>query len=142
MFSDITILRPPRGYGEQGNLPFLLFETWEHEPIFHGNLGTTWILGSNLEFLLREQSKNTFGNKGDFVNFSKEHGNTDTHWGPTILWQADCSKIQFLNIQCISILIQSSKYYFLFNPIPKNLSNSILQFSLSSIFLGRARPLE
>ena len=38
--------------------------------------------GSNLEFLLGEQSKNIFGKKGDFGNFSREHGNTDPSGGP------------------------------------------------------------
>ena len=47
--------------------------TWTHEQIFQGNLGTKWILGTNLEFLLGEQSKNIFVNKGDFGNFSREH---------------------------------------------------------------------
>ena len=65
------------GYGEQGNLRFLLMGTWEHEQIFQGNLGTKWILGSNLEFLLAEESKNIFAKKGDFGDFSREHGNTD-----------------------------------------------------------------
>ena len=68
---------PPRGYGEQGNLSFLLMGTGELEQIFQGNLGKRWILVSNVEFLLGEQSKNTFENKGDFGNFSREHGNTD-----------------------------------------------------------------
>ena len=54
--------------------------TWEHEQIFQGNLGTKWILGSNLEFLLGEQLKNIFGNKGDFGDFSREHGNTEPLW--------------------------------------------------------------
>ena len=71
----------PRGYGEQGNLQFLLMGTWEHDQFFQGNLGTKWILGSKSAFLLREQSKNIFGNKGDFGNFSKEHVNTDPPGG-------------------------------------------------------------
>ena len=52
-------------------------EAWEHEQVFQGNLATKWILGSNVEFLYREQSKSIIGNKGDFGNFSREHGNTD-----------------------------------------------------------------
>ena len=56
-------LGPPRGYREQRNLPFLLMGTWENE---QGNLGTMWILGGKLEFILREQSKNIFENKGDY----------------------------------------------------------------------------
>ena len=34
--------------------------TWERGQIFQGNLGSKWILGSNLAFLLREQSINIF----------------------------------------------------------------------------------
>ena len=51
--------------------------TWEHEQIVQGNWGTKWILGSSLEFLLREQSRKIFGIKGDFGNFSRDYGNTD-----------------------------------------------------------------
>ena len=53
----------PRGYGEQGNLPFLLMGKWEYAYTFEGNLGTKWILGNNLEFLLREQSKHFWGTR-------------------------------------------------------------------------------
>ena len=49
---------------------FLLMGTWEYK---QGNLGSKWILGSNSAFLLREQSKPIFGDKGDFGNFPKEH---------------------------------------------------------------------
>ena len=49
------------------------------------NMGTNCILGSNLEFLLGEQSKNIFGNKGDFGNFSRELGSTDPSWGALII---------------------------------------------------------
>ena len=48
-------------YGEQGNVLLLLMGTWEHEQIFQGRLGTKWILGSNLEFLLKEHSKTFLG---------------------------------------------------------------------------------
>ena len=61
----------------QGSLQFLLMGTWEHEQIFQRNLRTKWILGSNLEFLLGEQSRNIFGDKGDFGYSSREHRNTD-----------------------------------------------------------------
>ena len=37
------------------------FYQWEHEQICQGNLGSKWILGSNLEFLLEEQSKTFLG---------------------------------------------------------------------------------
>ena len=30
-----------------------------------------------LDVLVREHAKNTFGNKGDFGNFTREHGSTD-----------------------------------------------------------------
>ena len=50
------------------------FYQWAHEQIFQGNLGSKWILGSNLEFLLEEQSKNIFGDNGNFRNLSGEHG--------------------------------------------------------------------
>ena len=60
------------------------FNEWEHGQIFQGNLGTKWILGSNLEFLLGEQSKNIFGNKGDFGNFSREHRNTAPSWWASV----------------------------------------------------------
>ena len=76
-----TTVGAPRGYGEQGNLLLLLLRTWEHKQLCQGNLATKWILGSSLEFLLKEQSKNIFGNKGDFGNFSREHGNTDPPGG-------------------------------------------------------------
>ena len=59
-YMALSKLRAPRGCGEQGNLPFLLMETWEFEKIFQGNLGSKWSLGSNSAFLLREQSKNSF----------------------------------------------------------------------------------
>ena len=48
--------------------------TWENEQIFQKNLGTKWILGSNLE-LFTGTVKKVFGNKGDFGNFL---GNTGT----------------------------------------------------------------
>ena len=67
-----------RGYGDQGNLPFLLMGTWEHEKIFQGILGTMWILGRSLEFLLSEQSKKIFWNMADDGNFSREKGNMDS----------------------------------------------------------------
>ena len=69
------------GNGEQRNFPFLLTGTWEHEQILQGNLGSKWILGSNSAFLIREQPKNIFGNKGGFGKFSREYGNTDTLGG-------------------------------------------------------------
>ena len=40
--------------------------------------------GEQFEILLGEQSKNIFGNKGEFGNFSREHGNTDP-WGASEL---------------------------------------------------------
>ena len=50
--------------------------TGEHDQIFQGNLRTKWILGGNLEFFFKG-TEHIFGNKGDFGNFSREHGNTD-----------------------------------------------------------------
>ena len=35
-----SINGPPRGYGKQGNLPFLSMGIWEHEQICQGNMET------------------------------------------------------------------------------------------------------
>ena len=61
---------------------------------FKGYLGTKWILGNNLEFL-KEESKDIFGNKGDFGNFSREHGNTDP-LGGSFVFITTCTSDLFL----------------------------------------------
>ena len=73
---------------------------FQHEQILQGNLGTKRILGSNLEFLLEEQSKNIFGNNGDFGNFSREQGNRDPLGGLTMLY----SKPDFhITVTCLRL---------------------------------------
>ena len=39
--------------------------------------GSKLILGNNVASSLMEHSNNIFGNKGDFGNLSRKHGNTD-----------------------------------------------------------------
>ena len=81
----ILLERPPRGYGEQGNLPFLLKGTREHLVTFKELLlkRTTFKeLGNISTFLFREYSTNIIGNKGDFLIFFREHGNPDPPGGP------------------------------------------------------------
>ena len=79
----LNFLGPSRGYEEQGNLQFSLMGTWEHEQIFQffKNLGRKWVLQFGTSF--RGTVKNVFVNKGDFRNFSREQGNTDSSGKPT-----------------------------------------------------------
>ena len=80
------ILKSLLSFGVHLKLIFSMFYlnlyTWKLELFFQGNLKTKWILRSNLEFSVREQSKQVFGNRGDFGHFSREHKNTDCPWGP------------------------------------------------------------
>ena len=73
-------MRGPRGYGKQGNLRFLLMGIWECGN-FSRELGIKVTSGEQFGISSREQFKRTFGNKGDFRNFSREHGSTDTSQG-------------------------------------------------------------
>ena len=74
----IRLLGAPRGYGEQGNLLFLLMGTWEHEQIFQGKLGAKWILGaiwnSQETFLkIREILEIFLGNTGTQTSLMGPH---------------------------------------------------------------------
>ena len=51
---------------------------FEHEQVFQGNLGTKYILKSNLEFILGEQSKKILGIRVILEIFLRNTG----HWGP------------------------------------------------------------
>ena len=71
----------PQGLWGTREIAVFITGNIQHEQRLQANLGTKWILGSNLDILLREQSKNIFGNKGDFGNFSMKHGSTDPSLG-------------------------------------------------------------
>ena len=78
------------GIGGQGNLVFL---TLGHRSmkIFWGELGIKVDIGVALDIPFREHSKTIFGNKGDFVNFSTEHGSTDPPLGTSIIYPSNVS---------------------------------------------------
>ena len=65
---------------------------------FKGYWGAKWILGCNLEFLLRELSKNIFGNNG---SFSREHGNTDPPGGLLKVDHSDLEAMEFNKLWCL-----------------------------------------
>ena len=49
---------------------FVFNGNMEHEQIFQRSLGSKWVLGRKSAFLMREQSKNMSGNKGDGFHYT------------------------------------------------------------------------
>ena len=75
----------PQGLWGTRELAILLLGKWEYEYTFQENSGTKWILGNNMEVLLREQSKK-FWELGRIWKFFKGTQEHRPPWGTSQLY--------------------------------------------------------
>ena len=81
----LPYLKPPRGYGEQGNLPFLFMGTWEHLANFLGNKGSKDYYSTNwgtFSISFSGAFKKHYWEQGRFFGIFQATREHRPPWGP------------------------------------------------------------